>query len=178
MVAALAAILTAAALLFLPGRTAGADPNMGGGGGGGSSSNCPNGYTHVHNEYNGQVTDYCQPPATQRQSTATSNFAPQQSTKNKVTPKPAAPAGDFAGNLPAAPTQTPTAVLSADPPAAGAGAATNGPAVDINGKPISTSDGDDDIDAFAGIGLFLVLMGLGALALLLWKALLGVRDEL
>ena len=63
-------------------------------------------------------------------------------------------------------------------PQVGVGASTNGPAVDVNGKEISTSKADeDDDDAFANFGLFLLLMGLGGLGAVVLFILLKAKID-
>ena len=93
------------------------------------------------------------------------NFRPPPPPPGR-TPPPPPPVGNFMANQPAS-AQNPTANVSADMPSVGAGAATNGPAVDVNGKAIAVSKSDTGSDTMAFLAFFLMLMGAGGLLILL-----------
>lgn len=128
-------------------------------GGGGNSCTCVNGVC------SGNACPAPPPPP------PAGNFQPQPARPSpRPNPPPPPPAANFV-QPGAAPAITPTAEVKANPPAVGAGAATNGPAVDVSGKAISTStEADDGSSTMQFIAFFLALMGAAGVLILLMMA--------
>jgi hypothetical protein len=126
------------------------------------SQSCPPGYTYYYSSVNGHVTSGCRPNnSSPPPPPPAGNFTPPPA--RTATPPPP-PAGDFAPDIPAASAVTPTASVTADPPAGGISSGitatlSNTKLIDVPGSPKPPNRGAQAAGVALGVAGLATAMG-------------------